>query len=432
MIRPSVFASMLLVCLVGTGLAQTSPDSVIVPLIVDKGFPIQVLLTEKLHFKENEQVRATVVEPVYAFDREVIPSGTQLEGKITTLHKPGKWKRISTMLAGNFTPLRDPEIAFHTLVLPGGRRISIETSVVPGTEKIVGISHFKQSLTPHKTAPQNLLKKGLLGLSPYQPQNVPAGTRLTAVLEQPIDFGEAVFENADLEDLGSDALFNSTVKVRLVTSLDSRITLRGAPVEAQLIRPLFSESHRLVLPAGARLRGTVTEVTPSRSWHRNGQLSFSFTTLSPSTACMCGQLYPQEVDGSLVSIQVTHEMKDLHIQDKNTTRILESKTKRLIAPAWSLIKAERSIGSTADSLETALLGAYRGKFLKQVAGGGDSGFGLPGSISGAMIPPVGIGLSFFGAARSVYSNFLGRGRDVTLPNNTTMEIRIEKRTEDIP
>jgi hypothetical protein len=36
-----------------------------------------------------------------------------------------------------------------------------------------------------------------------------------------------------------------------------------------------------------------------------------------------------------------------------------------------------------------------------------------------------MGLSFFGAARSAYSNFLGRGRDIQLPANTSIEIRLE-------
>src|SRR5262249_49342068 len=117
--RKFALACMLLVSLCVAGLAQTD-DRTTVPLVVEKGVPLQVLLTEKLRFKENEPVRADVIEPVYSFDREVIPSGSHLEGTITALSKPGKWKRISAMLGGNFTPLRDPQIAFHTLVLPNG------------------------------------------------------------------------------------------------------------------------------------------------------------------------------------------------------------------------------------------------------------------------------------------------------------------------
>jgi hypothetical protein len=41
-----------------------------------------------------------------------------------------------------------------------------------------------------------------------------------------------------------------------------------------------------------------------------------------------------------------------------------------------------------------------------------------------MIPPVGIGLAFFGAGRSVYSNFLGKGHEISLPADTLMEFRL--------
>jgi len=52
----------------------------VVPLTVEKGFPLQVVIPEKLKLKENQAISATLVEPVYAFDREVIPAGTKIEG----------------------------------------------------------------------------------------------------------------------------------------------------------------------------------------------------------------------------------------------------------------------------------------------------------------------------------------------------------------
>src|SRR5262249_961427 len=130
------FLCALFVCLAGTALAQSLADTSVVSLTVDQGVSLQVRLTEKLRFKENEAVRATVIEPVYSFDREVIPAGTQVEGTITGFERAGKWKRISSMLGGDFTPLRDPNITFHTLVFGDGTRISIETSVFAGTEKV--------------------------------------------------------------------------------------------------------------------------------------------------------------------------------------------------------------------------------------------------------------------------------------------------------
>ena len=128
--RPLVSVWLVLICLSGLAFAESYEDSTIVPLTVDKGFPLQLRLTEKLRFEQGGSVYATVIDPVYAFDREVIPSGTELEGKIIAFQKAGKWKRISTMLSGDFTPSRQPQIIFHTLILPSGARIPIEAFAV--------------------------------------------------------------------------------------------------------------------------------------------------------------------------------------------------------------------------------------------------------------------------------------------------------------
>src|SRR5262245_6987153 len=104
------------VCLAGAAFSQSAADPTVVPLVVDKGLALQLLLTEKLEFKESNSVHARLVEPVYSFDREVIPAGTEVEGSIIGFEKAGKWKRISSMLGGDFTPLSEPQIAFHTLV----------------------------------------------------------------------------------------------------------------------------------------------------------------------------------------------------------------------------------------------------------------------------------------------------------------------------
>src|SRR5215471_20440947 len=103
----------------------------IVPLTLEQGFPLKIALTERVRSKLNEPVHGKILEPVYAFDREVIPAGTEILGKVSALRPAGKWKRITSMLGGDFTPLHDPEITFDTLVFADGKRIPIETSVAP-------------------------------------------------------------------------------------------------------------------------------------------------------------------------------------------------------------------------------------------------------------------------------------------------------------
>ena len=423
-------------CCTGAAIAEPIEDLTIVPLTVDRGFPVQIQLTEKLRFEQDGSVHATVIEPVYAFDREVIPSGSELEGKITAFQKAGKWKRISRMLAGDFTPAREPQITFHTLILPAGLRIPIEASAVEGSDKVISSEDNHQAgkglvtslVSTGKGSVKQRLQNLLWGLAPVHPQYLPAGTHLNAVLMQPLDFGAAVLGKGALDKFGSEIPADSVVAVRLITPLDSRTTPLGAPVEGVLTRPLFSPEHRLILPVGSVLRGQVTEVNPAHSLHHNGQIDFSFTSIEPPDLLPSLALNAQQVDGYVATVNVTHDMEDLRISENGAARIVESK-KRFIGLGFAAVKADRALNASADSFGKAVLGAYRGQFLKEITGS-DSGFGLPGSISAAMIPPVALGLGFYGAARSVYSNFLGRGRDIRLPANTAMEIHLAKRLQD--
>jgi hypothetical protein len=270
---------------------------------------------------------------------------------------------------------------------------------------------------------KNHLKTFLWSLSPYRPQSLPVGTVLNATVLTPLNLGFAVVEPELLARMGSQPPPAGTISARLVTSLDSRKNKPGTPVEAVLTRPVFSEDHQLIFPEGSRLRGEILEVKAARMWHRNGQLAFEFATIETPASEMFGPPVMQQISGHLASVQVAGDMKDVRINDDGETRISESK-KRFIAPAYALVKAGSSINSSADPLDRALIGAYQSKVTKGIKGS-DPGFGLPGSISGAMIPQVGIGLGVYGASRAVYSNFFGRGKDIRFPADTLMEIRLD-------
>src|SRR5258706_425743 len=57
------------------------------PLTVGKGVPINIIVTDKVRYKDNEPVHARVVDPVFAFDREVIPAGTKVLGRLSGFQK---------------------------------------------------------------------------------------------------------------------------------------------------------------------------------------------------------------------------------------------------------------------------------------------------------------------------------------------------------
>jgi hypothetical protein len=438
----------LLVCLAGSAYAQLAPEPPtirfsIVPLTVDKGFPLQVVLTQKLKFKLHDRVHGKIIEPVYAFDRVVIPAGADVEGTITGFKKGGKWKRVSSLLGGDFTPVRYPLISFDTLVLENGTRIPIETSVEPGTDVLVrfngDIKPKKESVASNlpaanqvsgyadarRQAGNDLLKGMLWNLAPYHPQSLPAGLRYKATLQEPLDLGTAILGIGALDQIGSELPAGSTIYARLETALNSRTAKLGAPVKAVLTNPMFSWDHHLIFPVGSRLVGEVVQVVPAGLLKHPGELAFKFTKIEPPVSVLFGVTSAQEIDGRLLGIQVSDELSRLRINGEGSARIAQSK-ERFVAPALSLFNLGRGFNADAQSFSHALTGAYSGNLLSRFLMG-TSGFnlGLPAGIAGRMIPPVGIGLSLFSAARSLFVNILARGQEINFPVNTPIEIRVD-------
>src|SRR5690348_3527432 len=79
----------------GSAIAQTAPS---VELVVPTGRALRVTLTDNttLH-RVGQRVTGRVTEPVYAYDRVVLPEGTLVEGTITKLQQPSKLARMRSM-----------------------------------------------------------------------------------------------------------------------------------------------------------------------------------------------------------------------------------------------------------------------------------------------------------------------------------------------
>ena len=75
-------------------------------------------------------------------------------------------------------------------------------------------------------------------------------------------------------------------------------------------------------------------------------------------------------------------------------------------------------------------GGYRNRYGTRLISGG-VGFGLVGSALGRFIGPIGPILGFYGAGRSVYSNVVARGQEVSFPADTPIEIRFGSRVEAV-
>jgi hypothetical protein len=180
-------------------------------------------------------------------------------------------------------------------------------------------------------------------------------------------------------------------------------------VEALISRPLF-DGDSLILPEGSRLRGSELQVQPARHLHRNGQLRIAFREL------VLPEGTQQRVDTSLEGLESGAE-DHAQLDTEGGSRATSSKSR---------------YASTGFSVGLALTG-QGGKRDVGEAGpeaGGATAFKLPGIIFGLFVRShsLAIVMSAFGGSRSIYNNFLGRGRDIIFPKNTIMEIGFGNRS----
>jgi len=423
-------------------------------LVVPEGAPLRVILTGKVRFKRGEPVHARLVEPVYAFDREVLPENTEVIGHVTGFKSASRWVRVTSMAGGNFTPPREPQLTFDTLVLKDGKSIPIQTSVSPGANTVVrfnpGKSEEKKSriATATEAARQQIdakkravidaikgpgkmdrVKDEMWSFAPWHPQYLPATSRFNAKLQAPLDFGDVSIPFSQLAQLGSEPAPDSIVAARLIPSLDSRTSSHGTEIEALLTRPLFSADNHLIFPEGSRLTGNVVQAEAARHWHRAGKLAFMFTRLQLPEALARQVDAPaaQELEGRLDGVEVDNKRGAVQL-DEEGGAAGNSSNKRFIMPAITMVLAMNgSEGPEPVRVHHIPTGATNNNFGPRLISGG-IGFGLLGSAIGRLIGPAGPVLGFYGAGRSAYSNIVARGPEVTFPADTPIEIRLSNFT----
>jgi type IV secretory pathway VirB10-like protein len=419
----------------------SSPQTI--ALTVPKGTPMEVALDQELHVRKVGQiVHARVLEPVYAFDKVVVPMGTEVLGRVTGIEHLSKGKRTTAALDADFTPSRKVEIDFSELVIKNGKHIPVRTSVTPGSGQVLQFTSaqekkksvkdkasektneakhqakqewdnaMKQLKTPGK---MHRIARFAQSQLPIHPQYIAAGTVYFAELNDPINFGSEVLPQEALT-IGGLLPPGSLVHARLVTALNSGTTQKGDQVEAVLSRPLF-DGKRLILPEGSLLKGSVLQVSPARRLKRNGQLRMTFRELTPPEGVT------EKVEAALEAVEGAKD-GNLKLDSEGGAEATSSKT-RYLNTAVSLWLAAASGGEDHDRLGTN--GDAGGSAGGRMAGGA-GGFKLIGIALGLAVHSQAFGrtMGVYGAGMSVYTNFLARGREVEFPRNTAMEIGIAK------
>src|SRR5271156_5420349 len=409
-----------------------------VSLIVPKGMAIQIALNEEVRIRKvGQAITGHVVEPVYAFDKLVVPVGTTVTGEITKIEGISNGKRTLSALDADFTPAHKIDVEFTEFVLPDGKHLPIHTLVTPGSGQVIQFitaadadqqkgmkdaaaakakeakaeakrewdSAMQQVKAPGKV---RKIERYAVAQLPIHPQYIDAGTVYLAELQQPLDFGSEPLTPQLAASLSSLPPDGSFVRARLVTPLSSATSQIDDQVEAMLTRPLF-DGDRLILPQGAILKGSVVQVEPARHMSRNGQLRFVFHDLVLPNGL------DQKVSTVLAGVQAG-KTENLKLDSEGGARAVSPRSRYLqTGIALGLAAVSAAGDGDADVLNKSA--------------GGANGFKLVGIAVGiaARSNPLGIAMGALGASRSVYIHFIARGRDVVFPENTAMQIGISVR-----
>ncbi len=449
-----------------------------IPLTVPANVPLRVYLTKRISKRVGAPVDAKLIGAVYAFDHEVIPAGTQAVGHVSRLEPVSKWERTRAILGGDFTPLHVAQIEFTSLTLPDGRELPVQTVSSAGLNSIFPLHPPRQRTPSAQTAggvvgatkqkvkdqasaqidrvksipelvrgtnKKEWLSDYLMSRLPYHPQYVRSRTRFDAELAAPLNFGSEAVAPDSLALLGSQPDAGSVVHARLLTLLDSGSSAQGQKVEAVLDQPLFSAEHRLILPEGTRVDGSVVLVKKAGWFHHSGRLRFSFQNLAlPEVAGLLTPLpitapsdapRPAEERTLQVRTQGTLSAAEgdkapLKVDSEGGVQATESKT-RFIGTALALLVA-RAAGDN-DPVRAPSVGGTRGAVIGQRANvggrtlGGGLGFGLLGTIAAQSSRNVGAALGYYGLAWSVFSTVVARGPEVHFDKNAVIDIGLNSR-----
>jgi hypothetical protein len=421
--------------------------AVIVPMSLGAGTPIKVALDSEVRVRGvGQAIHAITTEPVYAFDKLLIPAGTVVNGRVSAIDAVPKKVRTLQAADGNFSPRRDVHVQFDEMVMADGRHVALATVASPAPNGVLRfvsaneiaekknkvedaagkrVSAARQEIRRqwselrkqiHEPGKMHKLKRILVAQLPVHPQYIDAGTAFNADLQLPLDFGTEAVKLSALTNVGAPPPTGSMVHARLVTALSSATAKKGDAVEAMITEPLVVSDH-LILPEGSVITGSVMQAQRARRLARNGQLRILFREVRPPDGVA------QRVETSLEGVAVA-KGEHLKLDSEGGAQVTTPRTRYLTTGIQVMLAAtqaspDRDAGQGNPSVGEA----------GSSAANGASGFRFVGMVVGlaAHSRVVSAGFGSYGAATSIYYHFLARGRDVVYPKDMAMVIGLGTR-----
>lgn len=385
--------------------------------VVSSGSMFRVEVTRRTRLQEGRVIQGRLLEPMYADNNLVIPSGAVLDGKIAAVRPAARGKRLDAKFHGDFTPLREPVLHWSAVSRNDGSRYSLiaESGAGAGStlyfRSVCGghISLFrrtwsaligrKDAAVSTVTTPNRLqrLEKFFWSQMPYRLQYVEAGTQYEMVLKADLQVPAesriarvSLYEQKPLDQLVS-------VHSRLCSDLDSARAKAGDPVEAVVTQPVFDTANQLIIPQDSILHGTVLRAIPSGPWGRSGVLRFSFAEVSLPSG------FRQNVVATPTAIESSPDTKMAMDEEGG---VAQQTNRSIVAPLVMGLLSASALGDDDGGLGKTAVSS--------------NGFALVGRLAA-----IGIGSRYVGGSigavatgRSIYTRWLAHGKNAHFGNGT--------------
>ena len=411
------------------------------------GTPLWIKLDHSAPVRTGALISGHLTENVYSVDHLLLPAGSRVTGHIAATPPVDHATRRTALLNGDFTPLKQPEMSFDSVILPDGRNVPISANATQRDETLIAmqaatlkkpsrvaalranlqarVQGAREIITgPHKG---ERIQRFAYGQLPWHPQKAWSDTGYVADLTSPTmvpplfaisDGASAAARHASdapspVADLTAAQLKTMLpqmhLEARMTEDVSSATAKQGDPVVAILTRPVFTPKEaatdaqpRLIFPEGTRLTGAVIRSKAARSWGRNGALRFTFHSIDVPAGTV-------EVQGQVAAIDGT-KGQNLTVDSEGGTKANPDKN-RFLGPLTLALMAN----GAADTDHVAAHSAVAG-----------NGFGLVARLAVIAIatPGATLGLAIYDFSKSIYGHFIARGHDVAFQQDTRLIIDV--------
>jgi hypothetical protein len=223
---------------------------IVMPLTVEAGTPIKVAIESEVRIRAvGQTIHCKTTEPVYAFDKLLVPVGTVVNGKVSAIDPVPKMTRTMQAANGNFKPVRKVHVQFDEMMMADGKTVALRTVASPAPDGVLRfvsaneaekkknkvqeaasnkVSATRQAIHQqwsdlqkqiHEPGKMHKVKRIVLAELPVHPQYLDAGTSFNANLLQPLNFGTETVMPGAMGDIGAPPPTGSAVHARLETAL---------------------------------------------------------------------------------------------------------------------------------------------------------------------------------------------------------------------